>query len=67
MSAQRIRKELKLLEEESKSMPGCSAGPVGDDRLPRNACVTDQPQSRSESHAKPNARGSLRLGRCRIR
>ena len=33
MSAQRIRKELKLLEEESKSMPGCSAGPVGDDLL----------------------------------
>lgn len=33
MSAQRIRKELKLLAEESKSMPGCSAGPVGDDLL----------------------------------
>ena len=33
MSAQRIRKELKLLEEESKSMPGCSAGPIGDDLL----------------------------------
>ena len=33
MSAQRIRKELKLLEEESKSMPGCSAGPVDDDLL----------------------------------
>ena len=31
MSAQRIRKELKLLQEESKSMPGCSAGPVDDD------------------------------------
>ena len=31
MSAQRIRKELKLLREESKSMPGCSAGPVDDD------------------------------------
>jgi ubiquitin-conjugating enzyme E2 D/E len=33
MSAQRIRKELKLLQEESKSMPGCSAGPEGDDLL----------------------------------
>ena len=31
MSAQRIRKELKLLQEESESMPGCSAGPVDDD------------------------------------
>jgi len=31
MSEQRIRKELKLLQEESKSMPGCSAGPVDDD------------------------------------
>ena len=33
MSTQRIRKELHLLEEEAKSMPGCSAGPMGDDLL----------------------------------